>query len=168
MGQKGKPQINLPPSSKFLSVLFSTLNGEQSNLIETNEGGYFLIRPDEILESRKLSFPEAKNLVEKIWREEQTHKAAMIKAKKLESFTKAGVGLKNAAKNSDFKVETTKPFSRSGDGLENSQYPSDFATAAFELSRGEINIVSGTKKIAVIELVNIDKASVNKLSLIHI
>jgi len=162
MGQKGKPQINLPPSSKFLSVLFSTLNGEQSNLIETNEGGYFLIRPDEILESRKLSFPEAKNLVEKIWREEQTHKAAMIKAKKLESSTKAGVGLKNAAKNGDFKVETTKPFSRSGDGLENSQYPSDFATAAFELSRGEVNVVSGTKKIAVIELVNIDKASVDK------
>ena len=162
MGQKGEPLTNLPPSGKFLSVLFSTLNGEQSNLIETNEGGYFLIRPDEILESRKLSFPEAKNLVEKIWREEQVHKAAMIKAKKLESLTKAGVGLKNAAKNGGFKVETTKPFSRSGDGLENSRYPSDFATVAFELSRGEINLVSGTKKIAVIELVNIDKAFVDK------
>ena len=162
MGQKGEPLINLPPSGKFLSVLFSTLNGEQSNLIETNEGGYFLIRPDEILESRKLSFPEAKNLVEKIWKEEQVHKAAMIKAKKLESLTKAGVGLKNAAKNGGFKVETTKPFSRSGDELENSRYPSDFATVAFELSRGEINLVSGTKKIAVIELVNIDKAFVDK------
>ena len=162
MGQKGEPLTNLPPSGKFLSVLFSTLNGEQSNLIETNEGGYFLIRPDEILESRKLSFPEAKNLVEKIWREEQVHKAAMIKAKKLESLTKAGVGLKNAAKNGGFKVETTKPFSRSGDELENSRYPSDFATVAFELSRGEINLVSGTKKIAVIELVNIDKAFVDK------
>jgi hypothetical protein len=80
----------------------------------------------------------------------------------LESLTKAGVGLKNAAKNGGFKVETTKPFSRSGDGLENSRYPSDFATVAFELSRGEINLVSGTKKIAVIELVNIDKAFVDK------
>jgi peptidyl-prolyl cis-trans isomerase D len=89
MGQKGEPLTNLPPSGKFLSVLFSTLNGEQSNLIETNEGGYFLIRPDEILESRKLSFPEAKNLVEKIWREEQVHKAAMIKAKKIGKFDKS-------------------------------------------------------------------------------
>ena len=67
MNQTSNAQTNIPQSRQFLSTLFSTLKGEQSNLIETEEGGYFLLRPDEILETRKLSFLEAKAKVKAQW-----------------------------------------------------------------------------------------------------
>ena len=164
MSQTNTAQTDIPQSKKFISTLFSTLKGEQSNLIETEEGGYFLLRPDDILETRKLSFAEAKARLNTQWNTAQQQQIIMDKAKSLADASKGGVGLKNAATGSGYKVNTTELFTRSADGLDMTLYPADLATIAFELSAGDVGVVDGSTKVAVIELNDIKNATIDRKS----
>ena len=164
MNQTSNAQTDIPQSRQFLSTLFSTLKGEQSNLIETEEGGYFLLRPDEILETRKLSFLEAKAKVKAQWDTAQRKRLIMDKAKTLADASKGGIGLKNAAVNAGYKVNTTELFTRSADGLNTTRYPADLASIAFELSTGNVGVVEGSTKVAIIELNEIQKVITDKKS----
>ena len=164
MSQTSTAQTDIPQSKQFLSTLFSTLKGEQSNLIETEEGGYFLLRPDDILETRKLNFFEAKAQLKAQWTATQQQQIVMDKATSLADSSKGGIGLKNAAANAGHQVNTTKLFSRSGEGLNMTSYPGDFASIAFELSTGNVGLVEGSEKVAIIELNEIQKATIDKKS----
>ena len=164
MSQTNTAQTDIPQSKQFLSTLFSTLKGEQSNLIETEKGGYFLLRPDAILERRKLSFAEAKAQLKAQWDSAQQQQIIMDKATSLADSSKGGIGLKNAAKNAGYQVNTTELFTRSGDGLNMTLYPGDLASIAFELSTGNVGLVEGSEKVAIIELNEIQKATIDKES----
>ena len=164
ISQTNTPQTEIPQSKQFLSTLFSTLKGKQSNLIETEEGGYFLLRPDDILKRRKLSFAEAKAKLKARWDSAQRQQIIIEKAKSLVDSSKGGIGLKNAAANSGYKVNTTKLFTRSADGLNMTLYPAELASIAFELSTGNVGIVEGSTKVAIIELNEIQKAIIDKKS----
>jgi peptidyl-prolyl cis-trans isomerase D len=164
MDQTNNAQTDIPQSQQFLSTLFSTLKGEQSNLIETEEGGYFLLRPDEILETRKLSFLEAKAQVKAQWDTAQQQQLIMDKAKTLADASKGGIGLKDAAAKAGYKVNTTELFTRSADGLNMTGYPADLASIAFELSTGNVGLVEGSTKVAIIELNEIQKVIADKKS----
>ena len=164
MSQSNKAQTDIPQSNQFLSTLFSTLKGEQSNLIETEEGGYFLLRPDDILETRKLSFSEAKAQLKAQWTTAQQQQKIRDKAKSLADSSKGGIGLKYAAANAGYQVNTTELFTRSADGLNMTLYPGDLASIAFELSTGNVGVVEGSEKVAIIELNEIQKAAIDKKS----
>ena len=164
MSQTNTAQTDIPQSKQFLSTLFSTLKGEQSNLIETEKGGYFLLRPDAILERRKLSFAEAKAQLKAQWDSAQQQQIIINKAKSLVASSKAGIGLKNAAAKSGYKINTTKLFTRSADGLNMALYPPELASIAFELSTGNVGLVEGSEKVAIIELNEIQKAIIDKKS----
>ena len=164
MSQTNTAQTDIPQSKQFLSTLFSTLKGEQSNLIETEKGGYFLLRPDAILERRKLSFAEAKAQLKAQWDSAQQQQIIMDKATSLADSSKGGIGLKNAATNAGYQVNTTELFTRSGDGLNMTLYPGDLASIAFELSTGNVGLVEGSEKVAIIELNEIQKATIDKKS----
>ena len=164
MSQTNTAQTDIPQSKQFLSTLFSTLKGEQSNLIETEKGGYFLLRPDAILERRKLSFAEAKAQLKAQWDSAQQQQIIMDKATSLADSSKGGIGLKNAAANAGYQVNTTELFTRSGDGLNMTLYPGDLASIAFELSTGNVGLVEGSEKVAIIELNEIQKATIDKKS----
>ena len=43
-------------------------------------------------------------------------------------------------------------------------YPGDFASIAFELSTGNVGLVEGSEKVAIIELNEIQKATIDKKS----
>ena len=164
ISQTNTPQTEIPQSKQFLSTLFSTLKGKQSNLIETEEGGYFLLRPDDILKRRKLSFAEAKAKLKARWDSAQRQQIIIEKAKSLADSSKGGIGLKNAAANSGYKVNTTKLFTRLSDGLNMTLYPAELASIAFELSTGNVGIVEGSTKVAIIELNEIQKATIDRKS----
>ena len=164
MSQTNTAQTDIPQSKQFLSPLFSTLKGEQSNLIETEKGGYFLLRPDAILERRKLSFAEAKAQLKAQWDSAQQQQIIMDKATSLADSSKGGIGLKNAAANAGYQVNTTELFTRSGDGLNMTLYPGDLASIAFELPTGNVGLVEGSEKVAIIELNEIQKATIDKKS----
>ena len=164
MSQTNTAQTDIPQSKQFLSTLFSTLKGEQSNLIETEKGGYFLLRPDAILERRKLNFAEAKAQLKAQWDSAQQQQIIVDKATSLADSSKGGIGLKNAAANAGYQVNTTELFTRSGDGLNMTLYPGDLASIAFELSTGNVGLVEGSEKVAIIELNEIQKATIDKKS----
>ena len=164
MSQSNTAQKGIPQSKQFLSTLFSTVKGEQSDLIETEEGGYFLLRPDDILERRTLSFAEAKAQLKKQWESVQQQQIIIDKAKSLVDSSKGGIGLKNAAASYGYKVNTTKAFTRSADGLNMTVYPAELASIAFELSTGNVGVVEGSTKVAIIELNEIQKATIDRKS----
>ena len=88
----------------------------------------------------------------------------MDKATSLADSSKGGIGLKNAAANAGYQVNTTELFTRSGDGLNMTLYPGDLASIAFELSTGNVGLVEGSEKVAIIELNEIQKATIDKKS----
>ena len=88
----------------------------------------------------------------------------MDKAKSLADSSKGGIGLKNAATGSGYKVNTTELFTRSADGLDMTLYPADLASIAFELSAGDVGVVDGSTKVAVIELNDIQNATIDRKS----
>jgi peptidyl-prolyl cis-trans isomerase D len=163
-GKNGKKIKTIPAGKKFLPTLFATLNGEQSTLVETEEGGYFLLRLDNIIEERQRIFSEVRDSVIAIWQTEQRQKEAMKKAKKLVEESKGGIGLAGAATKLNYKVELTSPFTRAGDGLKQTQYPGDLATVAFELALNDVGIADGSTEVAIIELIEIKKANIDKKS----
>ena len=164
MGKNGEKIKKLPPGKQFLPTLFATLNNEQSALIETEEGGYFLLRLDEIVEPRQRSFAEVRDSVNSSWQTEQRQKKAMKQAKQLVKESKGGIGLANAANKLNYKIELTNPFTRAGDGLKHAEYPGDLATIAFELAINDVGIADGSAEVAIIELIEVKKANINKKS----
>jgi peptidyl-prolyl cis-trans isomerase D len=164
MGKNGKKIKSMPPGKQFLPTLFATLNNEQSTLVETEEGGYFLLRLDEIVEARQRDFSEVRNIVNANWQTEQRQKEAMEKAKKLVEASKGGIGLASAANKLNYTIELTPPFTRAGDGLKHAKYPGDLAAIAFELALNDVSIADGSTELAVIELIEIKKAAIDKKS----
>ena len=116
------------------------------------------------MEKRKLSFLEAKAKVKAQWDTAQQKRLIMDKAKTLADASKGGIGLKDAAVNAGYKVNTTELFTRSADGLNTTRYPADLASIAFELSTGNVGVVEGSTKVVIIELNEIQKAITDKKS----
>jgi peptidyl-prolyl cis-trans isomerase D len=164
IGKDGKKINNILPGKQFLPTLFATLNKEQSTLVETEEGGYFLLRLDGIIEPRQRSFAEVRDSVNASWQTEQRQKEAMKQAKKLVEESKGGIGLKSAANKLNYKIELTTPFTRAGDGLKHAKYPGDLTTIAFELALNDVGIADGSTEVAIIELIEIKKANIDKKS----
>lgn len=154
-GKDGEPVPELPTGQRFLATLSDTLKGNQSALVETEAGGYFLLRVDTITDSRLRDLSEVEGAVRESWSAEKRLSIAAERAAALAEKSKGGVGLRAAASDLGYDVARLGPFNRSGEGIDAATYPEDLAPVVFELTQGDVGLAESDTGAAVAELVEI-------------
>ncbi|MBK18939.1 MAG: hypothetical protein CMM52_08905 [Rhodospirillaceae bacterium] len=110
--ENGKPIKELPKSPLFLEKVFSTPKGETTNVEETRQGGFFVLKVDAITAAVPKPMSAVKNQIVGIWKASQVRSAAKKKAETLQNAAQTSANLTTAAKSSGYDAKTSKPVSR--------------------------------------------------------
>ena len=112
-----EPSAALPIFSNFLPTAFATEEGRESRLIETAEGGFFVLRVDGVIPSALRPLEDVSDQVRQDWIDEE-------RARRARKFAEAFVtraqflGLQEEARVNGYEILTTAPFTRTGQGLD--------------------------------------------------
>ena len=147
---------------QFLSTVFDTPVGEQSQLLESEDGGYFVLRIESETKARQKPFNEVIVEVKKAWEAAETKKALMKKAKDFAGESRNMGSLIRAAEKSGISQLQIGPFTRFGEGIEAKYNPNELASIAFELRKNDIGIADNGSSVYVLEVVKIAPAKMNK------
>ena len=147
---------------QFLSTVFDTPVGEQSQLLESEDGGYFVLRIESETKARQKPFNEVIVEVKKAWEAAETKKALMKKAKDFAGESRTMGSLIRAAEKSGIQQLQIGPFTRFGEGIEAKYNPNELASIAFELRKNDIGIADNGSSVYVLEVVKIAPAKMNK------
>ena len=147
---------------QFLSTVFDTPVGEQSQLLESEDGGYFVLRIESETKARQKPFNEVIVEVKKAWEAAETKKALMKKAKDFAGESRNMGSLIRAAEKSGIQQLQIGPFTRFGEGIEAKYNPNELASIAFELRKNDIGIADNGSSVYVVEVVKIVPAKINK------
>ena len=147
---------------QFLSTVFDTPVGEQSQLLESEDGGYFVLRIESETKARQKPFNEVIVEVKKAWEAAETKKALMKKAKDFAGESRNMGSLIRAAEKSGIQQLQIGPFTRFGEGIEAKYNPNELASIAFELRKNDIGIADNGSSVSVVEVVKIVPAKINK------
>ena len=149
---------------QFLSSVFDTPVGEQSQLLESEDGGYFIVRIESETKARQRPFNEVIVEVKKAWEAAEKKKALMKKAKDFAGKSRSMGSLIRAAEASGLQQLQIGPFTRFGEGIEAKYNPNELASIAFELRKNDIGIADNRTSVSVVEVVKIHPAKMNKKS----
>ena len=158
LGKDGKPVVDIPPGRRFLATLFDTTKDAQSELVESEDNGYFLLQVDRVIATRLRDFSEVRAAVQSSWNAEKRASIAAEVAGRIAEQSKAGVGLEAAATAQGYSVVSVGPFDRTGDGYDATLYPSDMAPVVFELTKGDVGLAESTTGTVVAEMAEIVSA----------
>lgn len=160
LGVDGAPVEGIPPGQRFLATLFETSKDSQSELVESENDGYFLLEVSRITPTRLRNFDEVREAVVTSWRAERRTQIANEVAGRIAEQSKAGVGLQAAAEAMGYRVVSVGPFDRAGEGYDNAQYPADLAPVVFELAEADVGLAessTGTAVAALVEVIPADR-----------
>ena len=133
-GLDGQAIADLPAISEFLRTAFDAGPDSELELNESDDGTYFLIRVDRIIESRLKPLSEVRDAVAAGWRAGQQDAATAELARQLVDRIKGGQGLPKISAELGVQVVRSQPIVRSGRGDKN--LPAALQAALFELDVG--------------------------------
>ena len=113
----GERVTTLPPFAQFVTTAYRTERGRESLLINAPEGGYFVVRVDNLIAPAPLAFADIKERLTADWITEQRIKRTEASATEFLDKAKAAE-LPKAAADAAFDLRETPPFTRSGNGLD--------------------------------------------------
>lgn len=116
--QTGAVPDNLPADAGFIETVFSLASGKSSDLIESSNGGYFMVRVDNIVEAAKRPLDQVRADVEKAWKTSKLNEIARKTAEEIRDTAKGGTPLSEIARSKGLVVENSKPVSRFGTGTD--------------------------------------------------
>lgn len=137
---KGEPEAALKDAPEALQAAFQTPQGQDSQLIETRSGAFFIVRVDSITPPRTKSLDEVRPQLVELWQAEQRSAAARKRAEAIAEKVKKGTSLAEAA-GPALKPETTPPVRRDGSGEKT--VASEVAAQLFALKPGETAVTPG-------------------------
>ncbi len=110
-GKNGQPIHNYPSTQRFRELASQLKAGESSLIEEADDGSYFVLRVDRIIDPATRPLAEITSKVISSWKNFKKQEAAQKKAEQLMTAAKVS-GLKTAAKIQGLSYASTKPFSR--------------------------------------------------------
>lgn len=110
--QDGKQVIIGPAATEILQAAFSTREGADSELLQTQKGEYFVVHVDRITPSRAPVLSEVEAKVTQGWETEQRRKMADDKVKEIVEKANGGGDLGALAKDLGVELRTTKEVTR--------------------------------------------------------
>ena len=121
--------VTLPaPSAEILGAAFNTETGQVSNVIQTEEGGFFVVHVDKVTPSVVRPLAEVHDQALAAWQQEQRVQHVTKTAKEIVDAVNAGKSLKDVAAERKLTLTTTQPLER---GAATGGLPPQVVTALF-------------------------------------
>jgi peptidyl-prolyl cis-trans isomerase D len=146
---KGATVEGLPEDPEFLRRVFRQGKGEEGDLVDLKNHGFYAIRVDTITPSALRPLDGVKEQVVKDWTDAERGKLAKAEAEKLLAEAKAGKSLEEIAKPGGYAVRKSKPISR-GEGSGAS--PGAMEERVFAVKPGEAAVAQSREGYAVIKV----------------
>jgi peptidyl-prolyl cis-trans isomerase D len=134
--RQGTPAAGMPADPKFLEYAFRIPEGQTSQLQESRNGGYFILRVDKVSAPALRPLDEVRAQVVAAWKERQRDDAARQRAEKLLQRAKSGEPLAKIAGDERLEAKTSEPVTRFA--LDpNAAVPAPLVAAAFKAGQDE-------------------------------
>jgi peptidyl-prolyl cis-trans isomerase D len=146
---KGATVEGLPDDPEFLRRVFRQGKGEEGDLVDLKNHGFYTVRVDAITPSALRPLEAVKEQVTKDWTDEERGKLAKAEAEKLLAEAKAGKSLEEIAKPAAYTVRKSKPINR-GEGA--AAAPNSLEERVFSVKPGEATIAQTREGYAVIKV----------------
>jgi len=112
-GPDGRPVRNMPMDPQFITDVFDTDAGSESDLRENRDGGYYVLRVDNVTPSAVRPLADVRNEVTAAWRAQKTgEKLEQLSGEMLKA-AQAGKPLPEIARPLNLKVTKSPAFGRS-------------------------------------------------------
>jgi peptidyl-prolyl cis-trans isomerase D len=108
----GKMVAKLPQDAGFLETVFTAATGQLSPLLETQDGGFYMVRVESVTPPALRPLGAVRKEVIAAWKVGQMDRAAKARAEALLADARRRGSLAAAAKAKGLVLETGKPFSR--------------------------------------------------------
>ncbi len=159
--QAGKQIIIGPAATELVQAAFSTREGADSELLQTQKGEYFVVHVDRITPSRAPVLSEVEARVTQGWEAEQRRKLADAKVKEVVDKANGGGDLGAIAKDLGVELRTTKEVTRFE--ADTGNYLTQQATQTlFKLAVGKAEAVRGSEGNVVVRPKEIHQADLAK------
>ena len=144
----------IPEDPRFIQTAFNLKEDETSELIETPEGGYFLVRVDKITPPKKQELNKVRKLVKDAWLNKELNNEAKKTAQKIQNRAKTVTTLKEVAKTFGLNSVKTGPVSRFG-GRGLNVLPREILSKLFKAKIGDVVIAQTADGYAVARVTDI-------------
>jgi peptidyl-prolyl cis-trans isomerase D len=108
----GKQVVLGPAAAELVQAAFSTREGSESDLLETQKNEFFVVRTDRVTPARIPALSEVEEKVSEAWQTEERRKLADAKVKDAVDRANAGGDLGAIAKELGQEIRTSKPVTR--------------------------------------------------------
>jgi peptidyl-prolyl cis-trans isomerase D len=146
---KGATVEGLPDDPEFLRRVFRQGKGEEGDLVDLKNHGFYTVRVDAITPSALRPLDAVKEQVTKDWTDEERGKLAKAEAEKLLAEAKTGKSLEELAKPAAYTVRKSKPINR-GEG--SAAAPNSLEERVFSVKPGEATTAQTREGYAVIKV----------------
>jgi len=119
-----------PPSGEILGAAFNTEPGQLSDVVDTADGGFYVLHLDNLTPSAVRPLPEVRDQVLAAWQQDQRVQRVTAEIKEIAAAVNAGAPLKLVAADRKLSLKTTPALNRSGG--EDGGLPRELVTEIFK------------------------------------
>ena len=165
LDQSDTPVTDLPAPNESLTAVFSQGVGQDGDVIETDDGGFFLLRVDDVIESRPRTLDEVRAEVVTGWLDEQRQVLAQERAEAIAGAVRDGETMLQAASQFGLVSATSDPFNRTGG--QDTPVPATLVDPLFEAAANEVVVAQTHDGFAVGQLLTVTEPT-GSLGLIEV
>ena len=154
LDRSGSPVAGLPTGQAFLGAVLDLPEGEPSEILETADEGFVVVRVDKITPAEIPALDAVRERAVADWTADRKRQLAGEQAQALLAAADAAGSLESAVSALGLAVIPEGPFTRAGSGLAEGR-PRSLPEVAFELSSGKRGLAESDNAVAVIELVEV-------------
>lgn len=133
----GQPVDNLPKAPEFLRTAFTTEIGEEPLLSESEDGSYYVVRVDDIVERALRPIDEVRDQIVSAIEAERRAQAAADRASELADRARGGTDMEAIGRDAGATVAVSDPVVR-GQAARDANLSADLARDVFAASNGEV------------------------------
>ncbi|MGQ0663884.1 MAG: peptidyl-prolyl cis-trans isomerase [Pseudomonadota bacterium] len=166
----GTPVPALADAREALAAAFSTEQGRESQLIETRDGVWFLLRVDRVTSSRVKPLAEVRAQAIELWEEQKRHEAARTRAETILDRVRKGEIMNAASSEFGLRPEPTPALVRPSASDRSDAAAPEVTARLFQLKPLEAGLAPARNGYYVVRLVGIlpadpgtDRAGVSRL-----
>ena len=154
----GANQPGLPTDQRFAQTAFTINKGDSSDLLELSNGGFFMVRVDDIVAAAKRPLNQVRAEVAAAWKADWLNNRSRKAAEEIRDAAKGGTPLAELAAEKGLSVEKSAPVSRFS-SLSEITLPRSLLEELFKAEVGEIVMGPTADGYAVARLKEIQSAT---------
>ena len=153
IGPDGAP-LDMPAPAEMLATLFETDPGLDSLLVETNGGGYFVLRTDAVTETTVPSLGEVRDDAVRAWQREERFARTLAEVEAVKSRVESGQTVESLAELNGYDWTASGPVTRQSTGA--AQIPGDVHQSLFDGAVGDVYMARTSGGYVIAQLTGID------------